>query len=120
MNGDDVAAALNVLRLPGLRFAAHPFIPVAGLYSGQRCGGVAIRITDRAAVRSMRMGLEIAAILQKLYPAQFDPAKLLELAGDAETVRLLQENTSPEKIVASWSAGLAAFDQMRKKYFLYK
>jgi uncharacterized protein YbbC (DUF1343 family) len=120
MNGDDVVAALNAVRLPGLRFAAKPFIPVAGLYSGQRCGGVAVLITDRAAVRSMRMGLEIAAILQKLYPAQFDPSKLLELTGDAETVRLLQENTSPEKIVASWSADLAAFDQMRKKYFLYK
>jgi len=120
MNGDDVAAALNAVRLPGLRFAAKPFIPAAGLYSGQRCGGVAVRITDRAAVRSMRMGLEIAAVLQKLYAAQFDSGKLLELTGDAETVRLLHENTSPEKIVASWSAGLAAFDQMRKKYFLYK
>jgi uncharacterized protein YbbC (DUF1343 family) len=120
MNGDDVVAALNAVRLPGLRFAAKPFIPVAGLYSGQRCGGVAVRITDRAAVRSMLMGLEIAAILRKLYPVQFDPSKLLELTGDAETVRLLQENTSPEKIVASWSTGLAAFDQMRKKYFLYK
>jgi uncharacterized protein YbbC (DUF1343 family) len=81
---------------------------------------VAVRITDRAAVRSMHMGLEIAAILQKLYPAQFDSGKLLELTGDVETVRLLQENTSPEKIVASWSASLAAFDQMRRKYFLYK
>ena len=120
MNGDDVAAALNAVRLPGLRFVAQPFIPVAGLYSGQRCGGVAVRITDRAAVRSMCMGLEIAAILQKLYPTQFDPGKLLELTGDAETIRLLRENTSPEKIVASWSAGLTAFEQMRKKYFLYK
>src|SRR5260370_483996 len=86
----------------------------------QLCSGVAVRITARAAWRSMRMGVEIAAILRKLYAAQFDPGKLLELTGDAETVRLLQENTSPEKIVASWSAGLAAFDQMRKKYFLYK
>jgi len=120
MNGDGVAAALDALRLPGLRFVAKPFIPADGLYSGQRCGGVAVRISDRAAVRSMLMGLEIAAILQKLYPAQFDPGKLLELTGDAETVRLLQENTSPEKIVASWSAGLAAFDQTRKQYFLYK
>jgi uncharacterized protein YbbC (DUF1343 family) len=120
LSGDDVAAALNTLRLPGLRFVAQPFIPVAGLYSGQRCGGVAIRITDRAAVRSMRMGLEIAAVLRKLYPAQFDPAKLLELTGSAETIRLLGENTPPEKIVASWSADLTAFEQMRKNYFLYK
>jgi uncharacterized protein YbbC (DUF1343 family) len=120
MSGDDVAPALNSLRLPGLRFVAQPFIPAAGLYSGQRCGGVAVRITDRAAVRSVRMGLEIAVVLRKLYPAQFDPAKLLDLTGNAETIRLLGENTSPEKIVASWSADLAAFEQMRKKYFLYK
>jgi uncharacterized protein YbbC (DUF1343 family) len=120
MNGDDVAAALNVLRLPGLRFVAQPFIPIAGLYSGQRCGGVAVRITDRAAVRSMRMGLEIAAILQKLYPAQFDPEKTVLLVGDPGTVSQLRQGVSPAQIVASWSADLAVFDQMRKNYFLYK
>jgi uncharacterized protein YbbC (DUF1343 family) len=68
----------------------------------------------------VRMGLEIAVVLRKLYPAQFDPAKLLDLTGNAETIRLLGENTSPEKIVANWSADLAAFEQVRKKYFLYK
>jgi uncharacterized protein YbbC (DUF1343 family) len=120
MNGDDVAAALNALRLPGLRFVAQPFIPIAGLFSGQRCGGVAVRITDRAAIRSMRMGLEIAAILQKHYPAQFDPDKTLFLVGDPGTVSQLRQGVSPDQIVASWSADLAAFDQMRKKYFLYK
>jgi uncharacterized protein YbbC (DUF1343 family) len=120
MNGDDVAAALNVLRLPGLRFVAQPFIPIAGLYSGQRCGGVAVRITDRAAIRSMRMGLEIAAVLQKLYPAQFDPDKTLLLVGDPGTVSQLRQGVSPDQIVASWGDALAAFDQMRKKYFLYK
>jgi uncharacterized protein YbbC (DUF1343 family) len=120
MNGDDVAAALNVLRLPGLRFVAQPFIPIAGLYSGQRCGGVAVRITDRAAVRSMRMGLEIAAVLSKLYPTQFDPDKTLLLVGDPGTVSQLRQGVSPDQIVASWSADLAAFDQVRKKYFLYK
>jgi uncharacterized protein YbbC (DUF1343 family) len=120
MNGDDVAPALNALRLPGLRFVAQPFIPIAGLYSGQRCGGVAVRITDRAAVRSMRMGLEIAAILQKLYPAHFDPEKTVLLVGDPGTVSQLRQGVSPEQIVASWSADLAAFDQIRKEYFLYK
>jgi uncharacterized protein YbbC (DUF1343 family) len=120
MNGDNVAAALNVLRLPGLRFVAQPFIPIAGLYSGQRCGGVAVRITDRAAIRSMRMGLEIAAILQKLYPAQFDPDKTLLLVGDPSTVSQLRQGVSPDQIVASWSPDLAAFEQLRKNYFLYK
>jgi uncharacterized protein YbbC (DUF1343 family) len=120
INGEDVAAALNARHLPGVRFSAQPFIPVVGLYTGQRCGGVAVRITDRPAVRAMRMGLEIATVLKKLYPANFDPAKLLLLTGNAETIRQLQDATPPDQIVASWSTDLSAFDTLRRKYFLYK
>jgi uncharacterized protein YbbC (DUF1343 family) len=120
LNGDEVAAALNARNLPGLHFAGKPFIPIAGLYGGQRCGGVAVRVTDRAKVRSMRTGLEIAAILQKFYPNQFDVSKLLELVGNSDTVQQLQAGLAPEKIVASWSNRLADFEQIRRKYFLYK
>jgi uncharacterized protein YbbC (DUF1343 family) len=120
LNGEEVAAALNERHLPGVRFSAQPFIPVAGLYSGQRCGGVAIRVTDRFTVRSMRVGLEIAALLQKLYPKQFDAEKILLLLGNAETVQQLAAGVSPEKIIASWAPALTAFDAVRRKYFLYK
>jgi uncharacterized protein YbbC (DUF1343 family) len=120
INGDEVASALNALHLPGLHFSSQPFIPVVGLYMGQRCGGVAVRVTDRPAVRSMRMGIEIAAILKQLYSSNFDPAKLLLLTGNAETIRQLQDGTPPDQIVSSWSAQLSAFDATRRKYFLYK
>jgi uncharacterized protein YbbC (DUF1343 family) len=120
MNGDEVAAALNARNLPGVHFAGQPFIPIAGLYSGQRCGGVSIKITDRFKVRSMRMGLEIAAILQRLYPKQFEISKMVELVGSADTMQQLQSGVPPEKIVASWSDSLTAFDKVRRKYFLYK
>jgi len=120
INGDDVAAALNNRHLPGLRFAAQPFVPVVGLYGGQRCGGVSVRVMDRAAVRSMRAGLEIAAVLRKLYPDHFDPAKLLLLTGSDETVRELQDAVAPEQIISGWTAALTAFEQIRRRYFLYK
>ena len=119
MNGDDISAALNAKNLPGLHFFNKPFIPVSGLYAGQRCGGVGIKVTDRAAVRSMRMGLEIAAILQKKYPQQFDSSKMVELIGNDQAVRDLQAGVSPEQIVRGWTASLAAFDQVRRKYLLY-
>ncbi len=120
LNGDEAAAALNARNLSGVHFAGQPFIPIAGLYSGQRCGGVSMRITDRFKVRSMRMGLEIAAILQKLYPKQFEVSKLIELVGNSDTVQQLQSGVPPEKIVANWSTALSTFDQVRRKYFLYK
>jgi len=120
MSGEDVAAALNERSLPGLRFLSQPFIPIGGPYSGERCNGVGIRVADRGAVRAMRMGLEIATLLKKLYPQQFDIAKLAELMGNAETNELLQNGATPEKIIASWSPALASYDQVRRKYFLYK
>ena len=120
MNGEAVATALNEHHLPGLRFVNQPFIPVTGLYSGQRCGGVGIRITDRQAVRAMRTGLEIALVLKKLYPENFDPAKLEELVGNADTIRQLLAGIPADQIVSSWSADLASFEQLRRKYFLYE
>jgi uncharacterized protein YbbC (DUF1343 family) len=120
INGEEIATELNAKNLPGLHFVNQPFITVSGLYAGQRCGGVGIRVTDRAAVRSMRMGLEIAAALMKKYPDHFDVSKLVLLLGNDDTVQQLQAGTSPEQIVASWGKGLAEFDQTRRRYFLYK
>ena len=120
MNGEEVAAALNSKHLPGLRFVSQLLIPVSGLYAGQRCGGVAIKIGEKSAVRSMRMGLEIAAVLKKLYPDKMDLAKTVTLLGNAATVQQLRDGVAPERIVEGWKADLAAYDAMRRKYLLYK
>ncbi|MGB2664076.1 MAG: DUF1343 domain-containing protein [Candidatus Acidiferrum sp.] len=120
INGDEVAEALNARNLPGVRFANQPYIPVSGLYAGQHCGGVGIHVTDREAVRSMRVGLEIAALLQKMYPDHFDVSKTIVLLGNDATVQQLKAGTPPEQITATWAPALEAFDQIRRKYFLYK
>jgi uncharacterized protein YbbC (DUF1343 family) len=120
IDGEDVSQALRARNLPGVYFVNQPFIPVSGMYAGQRCGGVGIRVTDRAAVRSMRIGLEIAALLKKKYPEHFDVSKTIFLLGNDATVQQLQAGTPPEQIIASWSKDLAEFDQLRRKYFLYK
>ena len=120
MDGGKVASALNEAHLPGLKFVAQPFIPVSGLYAGRRCGGVSIRVGDRATVRSMRMGLEIAALLKKMYPQDFDVSKTITLLGNAETVQKLQAGTPASEIISSWQPALTPFEQLRRKYFLYK
>ena len=120
MDGEKVASALNAAHLPGLKFVSQPFIPVTGLYAGKRCNGVGIRIGDRGAVRSMRMGLEIAALLQKMYPQNFDVSKTIVLLGNSETVQKLAEDASPAEIVASWQASLSDYDKTRRRYLLYK
>jgi uncharacterized protein YbbC (DUF1343 family) len=118
--GADVAGDLNALHLPGLHFSDQPFIPVSGLYGGRRCGGVGVRVTDRAAVRSIRIGIEIATILKKRYPNDFDPSKLMVLVGNQQTIDMLEKGDSPDEIVNSWAASLTSFDATRRKYFIYK
>ena len=123
MRGEDVTARLNERRtagLAGLRFVVQDFIPVVGLNAGQRCGGAAIRIMDKRAVRSMTMGIEIASVLRELYPEKFDAAKTLLLLGNAETVKQLEASVPPKQIVAGWKTDLAASEAIRRKYLLYK
>ncbi|MEQ1472716.1 MAG: DUF1343 domain-containing protein [Candidatus Acidiferrum sp.] len=120
MHGAEVSARLNVRHIAGLFFSATELTPSSGLYNGQKCGGVAIRVDDAQAARSMSMGLEIAVLLKTLYPEHFDSAKLLLLTGNAETVRQVQEGVGARQIISGWSKDLQAFEQVRRKYFLYK
>jgi len=120
INGEEVAAVLNAKSLPGVHFVNQPFIPVSGLYAGQHCGGVGVRLTDRFALRSMRVGLEIAAELHKKYPDHFDATKILLLLGNDSTIQQLQSGTPVGEIIASWAKDLAAYDAVRRRYFLYK
>ena len=120
IKGEEIAAVLNAKSLPGVHFVNQPFIPVSGLYAGQHCGGVGVRVTDRFALRSMRVGLEIAAELHKKYPDQFDVSKILLLLGNDSTIQQLHAGTPVGEIIASWTKDLAVYDATRRRYFLYK
>jgi uncharacterized protein YbbC (DUF1343 family) len=120
MHGEDVAARLNERHIPGVRFVAADFIPVAGLYAAERCGGVAIRVLDKRAVHTMTMGMEVASVLRQLYADHFDVQKMLFLVGNGQTIRQLQEGVPSTEIVNSWDADLKTYEVMRRKYLLYK
>jgi uncharacterized protein YbbC (DUF1343 family) len=120
MNGEEIAATLNARNLPGVRFSNQPFIPVSGLYAGQRCGGVGIKVTDRAAVRSMRIGLEIAVLLEKRYPEHFETIKMITLLGNEATLTDLKSGMPAPEIIANWIKDLNDYEVMRRRYIIYK
>ena len=120
INGEEIADGLNARDLPGVRFSNQPFIPVSGLYAGQHCGGVGIKVTDRAAARSMRVGLEIALLLQRKYPEHFDAAKTITLLGNEATVQDLKSDMPAQQIIANWIKDLNDFEVIRRRYVIYK
>jgi uncharacterized protein YbbC (DUF1343 family) len=110
---------LDRRNIPGVSFAPAQFTPSTGLHQGELCEGAKIEVTDRATFDAMRAGLEIAAALRQLYPANFDPEKMMFLLGSETTIEGLDRGVPPASIVAAWKENLAPFMAMRAKYLLY-
>jgi uncharacterized protein YbbC (DUF1343 family) len=120
IRGEEFANYLNRLAIPGVRFEPEKFTPDSGLYRSELCEGVRVILIDRNALQSMRLGMEIASALGKLYPGKFETAKMIDLVGNAATIKQLVEGVDPSAILASWNEELDAFRKMRAKYLLYR
>jgi uncharacterized protein YbbC (DUF1343 family) len=119
IDGQKFAAELARRKISGVEFSAAQFTPTQDLYSGQLCQGVRIRIAPKGELRSMRMGMEIADALHRLYPQNFHVEKTITLIGNQSTVDALERGDSPAKIVKSWQPAIDQFRQTRAKYLLY-
>jgi len=120
IRGEELAANLNRRAIPGVRFEPGKFTPDSGLYKGELCEGLRVVLADRDKLQPMRMGIEIASALGKLYPRKFESAKMIELVGNAATIKQFMEGGDPSAIVASWNKDLEAFRKVRAKYLLYR
>ncbi len=111
VRGPELAAYLNRRRIPGVRMYATRF---------QSVEGVRFVITNRDEFDSTRLGLEIGAALQKLYPGKIDFAADIKLIGSAEVVRALAAGDDPRDIQQKMADGVSAFLKVRDKYLLYR
>ena len=112
-------AELDRRKIPGVSFTPTRFTPNEDPYEGQICEGVTIDITDRGALGSMRMGLELADVLRRMYPTYFRLPSTITLLGSQSTIDSLVRGESPAAIVAGWLGDLDKFRRMREKYLLY-
>jgi uncharacterized protein YbbC (DUF1343 family) len=116
----ELAGVLNGRKIPGVSFAPAQFVPREAPYKDQHCEGVTISIDDRMVLRPMRMGLEIADVLHRRYPQQFQLEKMIALLGSQSTIEQLTRGDAPAQIVGGWTSDLDLFRQMREKYLLYQ
>ena len=120
INGPELASALNARALPGVRFYPVAFRPSAGAkLGGQTCQGVFMIVTDRDRLRPVRVGLEIASALSRLYGEQFKLEDAASLLGSKATIARIRSGDDPAAIAASWAANEAKWRLTRAKYLLY-
>ena len=102
-----------------MRFSATSFTPTSSVFSGERCEGVFLQVTDRARFEPVRTGLSLARALLQLYRGTWEPKNVAVLLGHPPTLLGLVRGDSPEALAAAWQPGLLAFLEARKKYLLY-
>jgi uncharacterized protein YbbC (DUF1343 family)/CubicO group peptidase (beta-lactamase class C family) len=120
IDGVQLAGLLNGRGIPGARFYPVRFTPASSKYAKEECQGVFIVVTDRAALRPVRLGAEIAAALHKLYGTRYELESAERLFGSRDGLTRIRAGEDPAAIAASWAAGEARWRLLRAKYLLYR
>jgi uncharacterized protein YbbC (DUF1343 family)/CubicO group peptidase (beta-lactamase class C family) len=120
MKSRELAAYLNARGIAGVRFVPVTFTPTASNYAGQNCGGVNLVLTERNALDAAELGIELAAALRKLYPADFKLERMTELLVNQKAYDGLAAGEDPRRIAQDWQEELEEFELVRQKYLIYK
>lgn len=126
----EVAANLNNLKLPGVYFRPHSFMPTFQKHVGQLCHGVQIHVLDRLSFKPVISGIALIKTFHDLYPDNFEwqqpPYEYVHdrlpfdvIAGTSRLREQIESGHSVDAIARSWHDDEASFDEQRRPYLLY-
>ncbi len=119
MDGQALASYLNSQFIPGVRIYATKFKPTTSYFAGKLIEGIRFVVTDRESFDSTRLGIEVAAGIQKFYPGKLDFEKDVKLMGSNELAADLQSGHDASFIEGKLTEQVKNFAQRRQQYLLY-
>jgi uncharacterized protein YbbC (DUF1343 family)/CubicO group peptidase (beta-lactamase class C family) len=111
IRGVELAEFLNARYIPGVRVYPTHLTPKAE--------GVRFVITDRDQLDSIRLGLEVAYALHKLYPGKIDFELSKQLIGNRKVIDALKMGDDPRVIEQGLMNDIGAFMNRRRPFLLY-
>jgi uncharacterized protein YbbC (DUF1343 family) len=118
-----LVAYLTARNIPGIRFTPGSFSVTEDTnhfpFHGKTLPGISFTVTDRSALDSPELGIELISALHHLYP-EFAMAKAEHLIANVDTMRALENQEDPRKIAEGWKSALATFKKRRESYLLYQ
>ena len=119
IDGVRLAERLNGRQIPGVRFYPVQFTPSASVHANVECRGVFIVITDRNAIRPVRVGVELASAIAGLFPGKLTLTPTARLFGSTSGLARIEAGDDPAVIARSWAAAESRWRLLRAKYLLY-
>ncbi len=128
-DGAELAHRLNDYDLAGVTFEAVTFTPrpTEGMdlnpkLSGQKLGGLRIKVSDRLKYRPVEVGIHILHVFYNAAPDAYDflsrPQWLARLSG-TDRLHSMLGSMQPADIIASWQEEVADFKARSQRYYLY-
>jgi uncharacterized protein YbbC (DUF1343 family) len=116
-----VAAELNRMRMPGVRFQAvrYPIESTAGKFPGQTVPGVRFILTDRASYRPVRTALIAIDAIRRRHPQHFRWSGTMDRLAGTERVRSAIEGGTLPALLADWDRQAELFRGNRASSLLY-
>jgi uncharacterized protein YbbC (DUF1343 family) len=116
-----VAATMNGMRLPGIRFEAitMPVASTAGKYPGQTIPAIRFVVTDRQAYRPVRTSLLLIDEIRRQHPHDFAWTRTIDRLTGSDRVRLAIEGGTLPALLEDWGHEAAEWMEYRKPFLLY-
>jgi uncharacterized protein YbbC (DUF1343 family) len=118
-----IAADMNALKLPGLRFdtVTRKVEGATFKFAGQEIKMVRINVTDRNAVKPVEMGIRLMRAIYARHPKEFTwRAPQIDRLGGTDQLRKAVEENTVDALIKQWDADAAKFTQQVKPYLIYK
>ncbi len=119
IRGPELAQFLNARQIPGLRVYPTAFTPDSSNFKGKRIEGVRFVIVNREQFSSVRLGLELAYALDKLYPGKIDLEKCRFLIGNRKAIEQMKAGEDPRSIETAIDDQIKTFLDRRRPFLLY-
>lgn len=123
INSTNLAAKLNSLSLPGVKFRAASFTPTSSKHVGKLSHGVEIYVTDRDKLEAVSTGLHIIKTIHDMYPNDFQFLSnnfFDKLIGNDWIRAMIIEGASVTDIMNKYQKQQDEFKKVRKEYLMYK
>jgi uncharacterized protein YbbC (DUF1343 family) len=131
VDGTVLAAELDELGLPGVRFRPTSICPTFNKHAAQTCGAVQLHVTDRHAFRPFMTGVALLTTLRHLWPEHFgwrerpyefvsDRPAIDLLAGGSWLRQGIEQGAPLHDLCADWYRQEEAFRERRSPYLLYR
>ena len=116
-----VAAAMNAMRLPGIRFEAitMPVEATAAKFPGQTIPAIRFAVTDRQAYRPVRTSLLLIDEIRRRHLDDFAWSRTIDRLTGSDRVRLAIEGGRLPALLEEWDREAAQFTESRKPFLLY-